>query len=64
MESSRNKRNRSKPLPTAKNEDVEFSAALADEDDLEAKARAEAADRRAALRAEQDGSSARNGGRP
>lgn len=33
-------------LPIAKNEDVEFSEALADEDDLEAMKRAEEADRR------------------
>lgn len=34
------------PVSTGKNEDVEFSEALADEDDLEAVERAEAADRR------------------
>ena len=33
-------------LPIGKNEDVEFSEALADEDDLEAVERAEAADAR------------------
>lgn len=33
-------------LPVAKNEDVEFAAELADEDDLEAQQRAEAADDR------------------
>ncbi|MGN7380413.1 MULTISPECIES: YfhD family protein [unclassified Paenibacillus] len=36
-----------KNLPIARNEDVEFSRELADEDDLEALARAEAADERA-----------------
>ncbi|WP_276356009.1 YfhD family protein [Cohnella caldifontis] len=35
-------------LPMASAEDVEFSEALADEDDLEARQRAEEADRRAA----------------
>lgn len=34
-------------LPIAKNEDVEYSAELADADDLEAQQRAEAADCRA-----------------
>lgn len=34
-------------LPVAKNEDVEFSAELADEDDREAMQRAEEADQRA-----------------
>lgn len=33
-------------LPIAKNEDVEFSAELADEDDVEAQERANAADYR------------------
>lgn len=33
-------------LPTAKNEDVEFSEELADQADREANARAQAADRR------------------
>jgi hypothetical protein len=33
-------------LPVAKNEDVEFSAELADEDDREAQERANAADQR------------------
>lgn len=35
-----------KNLPIAKNEDVEFSRELADEDDMEAVARMEAADKR------------------
>jgi len=35
-----------KQLPIGKNEDVEFSRELADEDDLEALERMEAADRR------------------
>ncbi|GIP35853.1 YfhD family protein [Paenibacillus sp. J2TS4] len=39
--------NRSRELPVTKNEDVEFSREWADEDDLEALARAEAADERA-----------------
>lgn len=34
-------------LPIGKNEDVEFSRELADENDLEAQARAKAADERA-----------------
>lgn len=38
---------RSKKLPIAKNEDVEFSMELADEDDLEALERMRAADQRA-----------------
>lgn len=33
-------------LPTAKNEDMEFSAELADQDDMEAAERADAADYR------------------
>lgn len=37
-------------LPIARNEDVEFSEALADEDDLEAAERAKAADERAERR--------------
>lgn len=41
----RNKRDTE--LPTAKAEDVEFAAERADEDDLEALKRSEAADRRA-----------------
>lgn len=36
-----------KNLPIGKNEDVEYKASLADVDDLEAQARAQAADRRA-----------------
>ncbi|WP_328699937.1 YfhD family protein [Chengkuizengella marina] len=35
-----------KRLPIAKNEDVEFSESLADEDDLEAQKRAKEADQR------------------
>jgi hypothetical protein len=38
--------NRNNQLPVGRNEDVEYSAELADADDLEAEARAEAADRR------------------
>lgn len=38
--------NRQKNLPIAKNEDVEFSRELADEDDMEALERMEAADSR------------------
>lgn len=38
--------NENEPFPIGKNEDVEFSEALADEDDLEAVERAEAADNR------------------
>ncbi|WP_274651944.1 YfhD family protein [Paenibacillus humicola] len=38
---------RSDPLPVAKNEDIEFSEALADKDDQEAERRAAAADSRA-----------------
>ncbi|WP_082083924.1 YfhD family protein [Paenibacillus beijingensis] len=45
-----NKRDPLEELTKAKNEDVEFSAALADEDDLEAVERAKAADERAAQR--------------
>lgn len=44
--------NQNEDLPISRNEDVEFSMELADEDDLEALERAEAADRRA----EQEGS--------
>lgn len=38
--------NRNNKLPIAKNEDVEFSRELADEEDMEALERMEAADRR------------------
>ncbi|TMV43833.1 YfhD family protein [Paenibacillus mesophilus] len=38
--------NENEALPIGKNEDVDFSEALADEDDLEAVERAEAADNR------------------
>lgn len=38
--------NSKKQLPIAKNEDVEFTAELADEDDMEAQLRAKAADYR------------------
>jgi hypothetical protein len=38
--------NSEQQLPIAKNEDVEFSAELADEDDMEAQQRANAADHR------------------
>jgi len=41
-----NREERKHDLPVAKNEDVEFSRELADEDDLEALERMEAADRR------------------
>lgn len=39
-------KNDKRALPTEKNEDVEFSRDMADADDLEALARAEAADNR------------------
>lgn len=50
MESTRNSTRQSQShqkLPIAKNEDVEFSLELADEDDLEAQGRAQQADQRA-----------------
>lgn len=47
MTSERNNADATKQLPDGKNEDVEFSMEAADEDDLEALARAQAADRRA-----------------
>ena len=46
MDENENKQANRK-LPVAKNEDVEFSLELADEDDREAKQRAEEADQRA-----------------
>lgn len=45
MEDQRD-RNRNKQLPITRNEDVEFSSEAADEEDLEALMRAEAADHR------------------
>jgi hypothetical protein len=41
-----NQENEERKLPVAKNEDVEFSRELADEEDLEALERMEAADAR------------------
>jgi|GEM_PF-1550992 hypothetical protein len=40
------RKNRNRRLPVGRNEDVEYSAELADADDLEAQERAKAADRR------------------
>jgi len=42
-----NNKNQEKKLPIAKNEDVEFSMEMADQEDLEALERMKAADRRA-----------------
>lgn len=46
MANQNDKQTETEQLPIAKNEDVAFSLKVADEDDLEALARAEAADRR------------------
>ena len=46
MTTNQQANNEASKLPTGKNEDVEFSAALADQDDIEAQQRAAAADYR------------------
>ena len=48
VETNKERNKNNKPLPVAKNEDVEFNEELADENDLEAMRRAEEADCRAA----------------
>ncbi|MCI3923225.1 YfhD family protein [Paenibacillus sp. TRM 82003] len=46
MQTNNNEEGKNNKLPVAKNEDVEFSRELADDEDMEALERMEAADRR------------------